>query len=188
LLYVNRLALVGEARIARDHKEPADTRERGDDFLDHAVGEVFLFRVAADVLERQHGDRRLVRERRAGADLRSFRSGGCDYTVGPDRPCDVLELLLAEVLEDKVELACGVLLHPRRDADAARIGQSFEPGRDIDAIAKDVAILDDDVTHIDANAKLDAVVGRHAGVAPGHLALNFDGAAQCVDHTGELDE
>ena len=28
----------------------------------------------------------------------------------------------------------------------------------------------------------------HAGVAPGHLALHVDGAAQCVDHTAELDQ
>jgi hypothetical protein len=34
--------------------------ERGDDFLDHAVGEVLLLRVAAQVLEWQHRDRRLV--------------------------------------------------------------------------------------------------------------------------------
>jgi len=78
--------------------------------------------------------------------------------------------------------------HPRGDADPARLGQPFEAGGDIDAVAKDVAVLDDDVAHIDADAKLDAAVGRHAGVAPGHLVLDIDGAAQCVDDTAELDE
>src|SRR4029077_12294889 len=63
LLYIDRLALVREARIARDHEQPADAAERGDDLLDHAVGEVFLLRVAAHVLERQDRDRRLVGQR-----------------------------------------------------------------------------------------------------------------------------
>ena len=57
------LALVGEARIAGDHKQPADARERGDDFLDHAVGEIFLLRLAAQIGERQHRDRRLIQGR-----------------------------------------------------------------------------------------------------------------------------
>jgi len=61
LLYVHGSIFVGEARISGDHKEPSDARQRSDDLLDHAIGEVFLFRVAAQVLERQHGDGGLVR-------------------------------------------------------------------------------------------------------------------------------
>ena len=63
LLDVDGFALVGETRIARDDEEPADARECGDDLLDHAVGEVFLFRIAAHIREGQHRDRRLVGER-----------------------------------------------------------------------------------------------------------------------------
>ena len=51
LLYVDGLALVRETRIAGDDEEPADARQGGDDLLDHAVGEVFLLRVAAHVGE-----------------------------------------------------------------------------------------------------------------------------------------
>ena len=64
---VDGLALVDEARIAGDDEQPFDARQPGDDVLDHAVGEIFLLRVAAHVLERQHGDRRLVGERERGA-------------------------------------------------------------------------------------------------------------------------
>ena len=67
LLHIDRSTLVGEARIAGDDEEPADARERGDDLLDHAVGEIFLLRVAAHVLERQHRDRRLVGQRQGGS-------------------------------------------------------------------------------------------------------------------------
>jgi hypothetical protein len=35
LFDVDRLAFLGEARIAGDHEKPADAGERGDDLLDH---------------------------------------------------------------------------------------------------------------------------------------------------------
>ncbi len=57
---VDRLALVGEARIARDHEQPLDARQPGDDVLDHAVDEIFLLRIATHILKRQHRDRGLV--------------------------------------------------------------------------------------------------------------------------------
>jgi hypothetical protein len=60
LLYIDRFSLVGETGIAGDDEQPADPAERGDDLLDHAVGEIFLLRIAAHILERQHRDRRLV--------------------------------------------------------------------------------------------------------------------------------
>ena len=51
----------GERRIAGDDKELPKFGESGDDVFRDAVGEIFLFRVAAHVLERQHCNRRLVR-------------------------------------------------------------------------------------------------------------------------------
>jgi len=64
LLDVRRAPFVSEARIARDHEQPAHVTQCGDDVLDDAVREVLLLRVIAHVLEGQHGDRRLVRKRR----------------------------------------------------------------------------------------------------------------------------
>ncbi len=60
LSHIDGSALVGEARIARDHEQPFDPRQAGDDVLDHAVGEILLLRIAAHVLERQDRDRRPV--------------------------------------------------------------------------------------------------------------------------------
>src|SRR5712691_6853070 len=62
LLHVDGAALVGEARIAGDHEEPADPGKSGDDLLDHAIDEIFLLRVAAHIGEGQDSDRRLVGE------------------------------------------------------------------------------------------------------------------------------
>src|SRR6185437_16334545 len=71
-LDVDGLALVDEARIARDHEQPADAREAGDDILDHAVGEILLFGIAAEILEGQHGDRGPLRQ----GERRALLSGG----------------------------------------------------------------------------------------------------------------
>ena len=51
---VNGAALIGKARIARDHKEPRQPRDRRDELLDDAVDERQLLRIAAQVLERQY--------------------------------------------------------------------------------------------------------------------------------------
>jgi hypothetical protein len=62
LLDVDGPAFVGEARIAGDDKEPTDARQVRDDFLDHAIGEIVLFRIAAHGGEGQNGYRRFVRQ------------------------------------------------------------------------------------------------------------------------------
>jgi len=54
LFDIDGFALVGEARIARDHEQRLEPRQRGDDLLDHAIGEIFLLGIAAHVLERQY--------------------------------------------------------------------------------------------------------------------------------------
>jgi hypothetical protein len=62
LSHINRLAIVGKGRIARDHEQAAIARQRDDDVLDQPIDELLLFGIAAHVLEGQHGDGRLVRE------------------------------------------------------------------------------------------------------------------------------
>ncbi len=72
------------------------------------------------------------------------------------------------------------------EANPARLGQRFEPGCNVDAVAEDVAILDDDVADIDAHAKFDAALCRCCGVAGDHLPLHLDRTAHRVDDAGEL--
>jgi hypothetical protein len=43
---VDGLALVGEGRVPRDDEQVGDFRQRRDDILGDAVGEIFLLRVA----------------------------------------------------------------------------------------------------------------------------------------------
>ena len=65
----------------------------------------------------------------------------------------------------------------------------FEPRGDIDAVAHQVAVgLLDHVAEMNADAELDAAVGRQAGVALDHAVLHLDCAAHRVDHAAELDD
>jgi hypothetical protein len=74
---------------------------------------------------------------------------GRDQPVDTHRSRDVFELLLTDVFEGKVELARGIFLDPRRDADATWYCQSLQPGRDIHSVAENVTALDRNVSHID---------------------------------------
>src|SRR5438477_7324794 len=105
LLDIDGFAFERKARIAGDHEQPFEPRERGDDLLDHAVRKIFLLGVAAHILERQHGDGGLVREwwgRTQPIAQCAKRSRA--YSKSADRLGDVLELLFAPVLEASVQL------------------------------------------------------------------------------------
>ena len=187
-LEVLRLALVGEAGVAADHKQAGDLGQIGDDVLGDAFGEIIVLWVAAQIVERQHRDRRLflgtVADRRAGLRRRRFE----DHVIDADRPVDVLELLVAAVGEDEVELVADMLAHRLRDGDAARPGNAFQPRRDIDAVAENVVALDDDIAKVDADAKLDAAVVGDIGVAARHAALDGGGAFDRVHDAWELNQ
>ena len=110
------------------------------------------------------------------------------HSVNPDRTGDIFQAVLADVVEGQVELAGGVLLHSRRNTDAARLRQGFEPGSDVDPVAKDVTLLHDDVALMDTNAEFNPFRGGGPGIAPGHRLLHLGRAAQSVHHAGEFDE
>src|SRR6516225_1506439 len=60
LFHIDGLALVSETRIACDDEQPADAGEGGDDLLDHAVREIFLVGIAAQVRKWHYGNGGLV--------------------------------------------------------------------------------------------------------------------------------
>ena len=55
--------------------------------------------------------------------------------VDPHRPGDVLDLLLAQIFEDKGQPVAHVVMDRVGDANPAGLGQRFEPRRDVDAVA-----------------------------------------------------
>ena len=92
---------------------------------------------------------------------------------------------LTSEVEPRPDLPIGIL----RKADRAGRGDALQPRGDIDAVAHQIAVaLLDHVAEMDADAKLDAALGRQAGIALDHAVLHLDGAAHRVDHAAELDE
>ena len=61
LLHMDGPVLVDKGRVARDHEEPTQLGQRGDDVLADAIGEILLLRFPAHVDEGKHGDGRSVR-------------------------------------------------------------------------------------------------------------------------------
>jgi hypothetical protein len=109
-------------------------------------------------------------------------------SIHPDRPSDVLEGLLAHIRENEVELPGSIFLNARRDTDAARFGQCFQPCSDIHAITEGIAVFDHNVALMNANAVLDAPVSRDGRIALAHPALHCVGATKCINDTAELDQ
>ncbi len=73
--------------------------------------------------------------------------------------------------------------------DRAGLGNSLQSRGDIDAIAHQIAVaLLDHIAKMDADAELDAALGRKAGVPLDHAVLHLDGAAHSVDYAAELND
>ena len=51
----------------------------------------------------------------------------------------------------EIELVLHLLVDGLRNANRARLGERLEPGGDVDAIAKNVVPIDDDVAQIDTD-------------------------------------
>ena len=96
--------------------------------------------------------------------------------VNPRRLGDVLDALLAEVLEFERQLFHHVIVDPARDAHAARVRQALEPGRDIDAVAENIPVLQHHIADIDADAKLHPAVFFEIVVRMRELVLDVDRA------------
>ena len=136
-----------------------------------------------------------LRTRGARSQVLSWRQPRCSR--GPDRwrnGVDVRRLrqvfqpLRAEINHLRRDLSSYAVPSVRGDADSTRCGEALKSRRHIHAITVDIARFHDDVAKIDADAKFDAAVLRHSGVAHGHHPLNLDGTPNRVDDADELNE
>ena len=140
--------------------------------------QILLVGVVIKIGKRHYNDRQARHWCRGGS---CARDSGDRDSVHAHWAGDVVQSLLAEIAEGHIELSGGVLLDPRRDAHAARFGERFEAGGDVDAVAENVAVsLDKDVALMDADAKLDALLRRAA------LSTRRNGEALCGRRGGDL--
>src|SRR5262249_35972134 len=96
---------------------------------------------------------------------------------------DILEGAEPEVLAVQIKLVTNLLADRFGDADAARIGDRLEPRRDVDAISVDVLALDDHVTEVDADARVDTLLGTAESILARLVLLNAHGALHGVYDT-----
>src|SRR5262249_38856384 len=102
--------------------------------------------------------------------------------------CDVLDLLLAEIVKGDVEAVAHPIQRRGTAANPAPLGPSVKPGCNVDAVAEDFALPDDDGPALYAHAKFGARLCRCRGVWGDHLPLQLDRTAHRVDDAGELDK
>ena len=172
--------------------KPPEMRERSVvRTLGHAVGEILLFRIAADVGEGHNDKGKAGRAGPFRRGRRRFRlARRVDFEgIDADRLGDVLQLRRPKIgsleIEPRLHLAVGVL----RKADRAGPGDFFQPRGDIDAVAHEVAVaLLDHIADVNADAEFNSPLGRHAGVALNEAVLQLDRAAHSIDDAPKLDD
>lgn len=121
--------------------------------------------------------------------IRRFRGGAHSsgrYPICRDRLGDVLQCLRANLIVADIQLAADLVPGIARDDNPTWIGQRLQPRGDIDAVAKYVAILGDDIAQIDADAEYDSTVRGFPGVRRRHRLLQRHGAAHRIHHAGEF--
>jgi hypothetical protein len=107
---------------------------------------------------------------------------------GAHRFSDILQCLKAQITVDEVDLAADLPLCIIGDTDATRLRYSLEACRDVDAISKNIIVINDDVADVNADTEFDPAVRRHVGVVHGHTTLNLDGASRCIHCASEFDQ
>ena len=74
--------------------------------------------------------------------------------------------MAAERMVIEIELIPDLLVNGMGDANGARLGESLEASSDVNAIAKDVAAIDNHVAKIDTDPELQTPVRRN-GIVDG---------------------
>src|ERR1700723_3327071 len=87
-----------------------------------------------------------------------------------------------------IDLAANLPVRIVRDANAPRFGNAFQARRDVDAIAEDVVVVDDDITDMNPDAEFDPKLRRHAGISDRHFLLYDNGASRGIDRAAEFDQ
>ena len=167
--------------MARDHHQIAEPRQTSDDVLSDPFAKMIVARVARQVGEGQHRDRRVSHR----LDLRSSRARRlqavpcCRRSARPRTPRSVRKCSSSAAdptgATQAGHLACR---RPgtRLSQDAAGLGHGLETRRDIDAVAIRDRLVECHVADIEADAKLDRLA-----VAPNRLVAKFR-----LDLNGEL--
>ena len=105
------------------------------------------------------------------------------YTIDPDRPRDVLELVLSSIVHSDIELGLHLVMYNAAETNPAGLGNRFQTRRNIHPISKNVSALDNNIANVYTDTKLYALALEDVSVAHNHRALDFNGTAHRINHT-----
>src|SRR4051794_888220 len=101
---------------------------------------------------------------------------------------DILQRLRSQIVVDNIDLAANLPVGVIRDADATGFRDPLKARGNIDAIAKDIVVVDDDIADVDTDPEFNPDTLRDVGVLHGHAALDLNRAAGGIDGAGKLDQ
>jgi hypothetical protein len=106
----------------------------------------------------------------------------------PHRISNIFEGLLSHIITGNLDLAPDLPIGIIGHADPARFGDALKARSNINPIAKDIVVFNDNITDVNADAKFNPLDLRYIDIVFGHAALNFDRAAYGIYDAAELDE
>jgi hypothetical protein len=106
---------------------------------------------------------------------------------GAHRLGDVPDLLFAKIRKCNWMLA-QVFAHTAGHANSPGFGECLQPRSDIDAIAKNIAVLHHHVADIDSNTQKQSLRFLELGIFVGEQILNLNCAVNYRNHTCKLSE
>ncbi|HKT17523.1 MAG TPA: hypothetical protein VJR47_05740 [Stellaceae bacterium] len=101
---------------------------------------------------------------------------------------DVLQRLLADIDKARRHFALNLPPSVFGNRDSAGLGDALEPRRDVDAVAIDVFVLEDNVADVDTDAEYDLTILWETGIDLPHGPLNCHGTFDGIHDARELDE
>src|SRR5262249_4377075 len=101
---------------------------------------------------------------------------------------NVFKILLTQVTDVEGELAFDLLVSIVGKADLAGASQRLHASRNVDAIAINIALVDDDVTDVDADTEFDPAIFGDGSVTRGHGTLDFDGATNGINRAWKFNQ
>jgi hypothetical protein len=101
---------------------------------------------------------------------------------------NILEVLSAQFAKRQIQLALNLIHDLARNADAAAVGNAFQPRRKVDTISEDVVAITNDVSDVDTHPKLNALVPGNLGIVVSHGLLHFNRTPHGIHDARKLDQ
>src|SRR5690348_6359364 len=108
------------------------------------------------------------------------------HPVSVDRAADVLDCLFTKRNEPRLNIRSDMIMDLFGQRDPAWIRYALKPRCNIDAVAVDIVVLNDDISEMDADAQSDGIPQSRCTNTCAQLVLYVDRTLHSADDTREL--